>query len=271
MLERRAASGTFIPGGAQFFDGAHLIFDGRARREDSFGGRLVEKLSRRLERDGIKFRLDFSDALSLKIRRGFFPVLWESPRFVESCLKANRPAILLNDRPAPGLSATFLDSVSIDDFSGGAGAAQLLFRANENGKNWAIVGGLEGDVRSQMRVAGAQSVLKNASVLSAGGWYFEDGYRVAPQVLGAGGDGIFCANDRLAHAISTFAREENRKLPTIVGFDDAPIAEKIGLTTMAIPWDELIFEAAQIIKKRMNGDNAGARQLILTPRPIVRN
>ena len=75
----------------------------------------------------------------------------------------------------------------------------------------------------------------------------------------------------LGGTVFTLAREEKRALPPLVGFDDAPIAEKICLTTMAIPWDELIFEAAQIIKKRMNGDNAGARQLILTPRPVVRN
>jgi hypothetical protein len=35
-------------------------------------------------------------------------------------------ALLLNDRPRPGLEAALLDSISIDDFSGGASAAQLL-------------------------------------------------------------------------------------------------------------------------------------------------
>jgi DNA-binding GntR family transcriptional regulator len=41
LLERRAASGTYIPGGLVDLQGAQLIFNPRARHEQSFGGRLL--------------------------------------------------------------------------------------------------------------------------------------------------------------------------------------------------------------------------------------
>jgi DNA-binding LacI/PurR family transcriptional regulator len=207
-----------------------------------------------------------------KPRRGYFPVIWEAPSVVEACLRARRPALLLNDRPQPGLSATYLDSVSIDDFSGGAGAAQLLMRSTgEEMRRLAVLAGPEADARSVARVGGFLSVIQSAEVIHAGSWYFEDGYRAAARVVEAGPAGVFCANDRLADAVRSWCADQGRQAPPLVGFDDAPVAEKIGLTTMAIPWDEFIAGAAELIKRRVGGDAGGARQLILTPRPVVRS
>lgn len=268
LLERRPASGTYVPGGAVFWDGAHIVLADRARRESSFGARLLEKLTRRLDRDGVPYRVSWGE--DSKVRRSYFPVLWEVPQIVEACLKANRPSLLLNDRPQPGLSATFLDSVSIDDFSGGAGAGELLIRGAGGAQGLAVMTGPESDPRSRARVAGFLTVVPEAEVFDSGGWYFENGYKLTAEMMQHEIRGVFCANDRLADAVWWWCRDHETPLPTLVGFDDAPVAEKIGLTTMAIPWDEFITGAGNLIKRRMQGDVGAARQLILTPRPVVR-
>src|SRR5579871_6024762 len=131
-LERRAASGTYIPGGRNEMEGVQLVFDPRARRPQSFGARLLADLTRRLARDRIHWEIAWSDE-EPDLNPDRFPVLWEAPGTLERCLRQHRAALLLNDRPPPGLSAAFLDSVSIDDFSGGASAAQLLLRGLPEG------------------------------------------------------------------------------------------------------------------------------------------
>jgi DNA-binding LacI/PurR family transcriptional regulator len=58
--------------------------------------------------------------------------------------------------------------------------------------------------------------------------------------------------------------------PRIVGFDDAPIATKLSLSTIAIPWEELIADATDTITRRLSGDRSASRRRIVTPRPVVR-
>src|SRR4051812_37706484 len=48
LVERRAASGTYVPGGESALSEVRLIFASRARRPQSFGARLLEGLTERL-------------------------------------------------------------------------------------------------------------------------------------------------------------------------------------------------------------------------------
>ena len=104
----------------------------------------------------------------------------------------------------------------------------------------------------------------------AGSWYFEDGYAKAGAAVKAGRAGLFCCNDRLAEAVIAYCRAQDLAIPRVVGFDDAPVSEQLDLTTIAIPWDEMIAGAAGLIRRRLTGDSSVARQLILTPRPVIR-
>lgn len=268
-LERRPASGTYIPGGKARGEGAQLIFHPRARRAESFGARLLAALRQRLQRDRIPFRVAFLDDKRPALLNGFFPVIWESPAAVKACASEGRSALLLNDRPPSGMQAVYIDSVSTDDFSGGVCAAQLLQQKSAARQGFAILSGPADDERSNRRVEGFRSVVR-AGVVAAGGWYFEDGYRSAGDALRRGPRGIFCCNDRLAEAVIDYCKRRSIACPPLVGFDDAPVAEKLNLTTIAIPWDELSGAAAEVIKRRLNGDTATSSHQMFMPRPVIR-
>jgi hypothetical protein len=275
LLERRPASGTYIPGAGEVLAGIQLIFNERARRSGSFGARLLGELKGRLEKDRIPLKITWWSDGQVNFARDRFPVIWECPPAIEKCFKRRHAGLLLNDRPRPGLEAAFLDSVSIDDFSGGACAAQLLAaaaaRSGAGQKGFGILSGPTHDERSNQRRDGFLSLIPGASVVAARSWFYEDGFRQAGAAIRVSRRGLFCCNDRLAEAVITHCREKEIACPPIVGFDDAPVAESLNLTTIAIPWVELISGAADLIKKRLTGDSAAARQLIFTPRPIVRN
>lgn len=268
-LERRAAAGTFVPGRTAADCGAQLLFHARARRPHSFGARLFQALTRRLDRDGIPWTVLWTDAPE-EPAPDRFPILWEAVPQRERLLQQRRLALLLNDRPPPGLDAAFLDSVSVDDFSGGAAAAQLLLRQKRPDPRLATLTGPRADARSSARCSGFLSAAPHAAIVSATGWFLEDGLSCAAEAVSRGPDGLFCANDRLAEAVVQWCWKQSVHCPPLVGFDDAPIAEALNLTTIAIPWEELIAEAVAVLRRRLAGDVSAARQILVTPRPVVR-
>ncbi|BCM88504.1 hypothetical protein IAD21_00337 [Abditibacteriota bacterium] len=269
LLERRAGSGTFIPGGIVDLQGVQLIMNPRANIPKSFGARLLEDLTQRLDNDRISWKLSWTDGTE-RVSRTRLPILWEAREALRECGASNRCALLLNDRPRPGLESALIDSVSIDDFSGGASAAGLLKNVAPRQSRFVVVTGPEEDSRSQDRRDGFLSVCEDARVVVAGSWFLEDGTKVAPTVVREGVDGIFCCNDRLAEAVWRWCETHECPLPPLIGFDNAPIAESLDLTTIAIPWDDMITGALDVVKKRLSGGGGAARQLILTPLPIIR-
>jgi DNA-binding LacI/PurR family transcriptional regulator len=132
-----------------------------------------------------------------------------------------------------------------------------------------IVSGPAGDPRSADRVRGFLSVAP-ATVIASATWYAEGGLAAAARALAAGADGIFCCNDRLAEGVLAWCRQHGLRRPRIVGFDDAPVAEELELSTIAIPWTEMIDAAAQIIRARLSRRAATGSQRIFAPRPVLR-
>src|SRR4029079_6968155 len=105
-------------------------------------------------------------------------------------------AILINNRPASGLESLYIDSVSTDDFSGGACAAQLLRDRTGKQGGFAVVAGPEADRRSVLRTQGFTSVV-NAAVVRAGSWFYDHGYRAAAEAVRRGKAGLFCVHEHI--------------------------------------------------------------------------
>jgi len=268
-LERRPQSGTYVPGGAAPLVGVQLVFDARAQKSFSFGSKLVDRLTARLAADGVNWTLSWTpDEVRLDPER--LPVVWESPATVEQCLRLRRQAVLINDRPRGGLESLLIDSVSTDDFLGGACAGELLRGQARARRGFAVLAGNIEDRRSRQRVEGFLSVVPAAAVVNAASWFFADGLAVAQRVVGAGRSGIFCCNDQLASAVVEWCRQHEVKLPPLVGFDDAPIAEALNITTIAIPWEELVEGVSQLARRRLAGDRATSSRQIFNPRPVFR-
>ncbi len=274
LLIRRAASGTFVPGEAFSLGGAVLLFDQRGKRPASFGARLLFSLCAAMDRNRVDWRVRWIDPtrpIDLpRLLNDRFPVLWNVPGLIRPIVASGRRALILNDRAPSGVEATRIDSVEIDDFSGGACAAQLLLgRSKVLRPAFAIVTGPADDVRSQRRVKGFLEQ-SNATLVMAGGWDYELGVRVAKQAIDAGTDGVFCCNDRLAHALVDYAKKQGTRLPPLVGFDNAPVAERMGMTTIAIPFAELSDAAAELVQMRLIDNRSTASHRVFAPRPIVR-
>jgi DNA-binding LacI/PurR family transcriptional regulator len=264
-LERRAAAGTYVAGPATSLIGAELLFHERAKREGSFGARLLAELKQGLELAGVDTRMTFTrDNDSDLAESDRLPVLWNSPQAMAALASQRRFLVVLNDRPPPGLASGFVDSVATDDFSGGVAAAELL-ESVVTRRKLAVFAGPKQDRRSQQRVAGFLSHAPKATVIWAESWFTEEAARVAPRLAGSRFEGVFCCNDRLAEALLAAGT-----MAAVVGFDDAPVAEALNLTTIAIPWADIVAAAVDIVRGRMAGRTSAAAQLIFAPRPVMR-
>ncbi|HTO03821.1 MAG TPA: substrate-binding domain-containing protein [Opitutus sp.] len=264
-LERRAAAGTYVAGHSVRLKGVELFFHERARRKGSFGERLLTGLREALSDAGLPSRLTWSaDGERPFPQENWLPILWECPRILATLAAQRRFGVVLNDRPPPGLASSYVDSVATDDFSGGVAAAELL-RTVAPPRELAVLAGPKNDRRSQRRVEGFQSHAPKSAVFWADSWFEEDAVRVARSIAGRNFSGVFCCNDRLAQAFLATGASA-----AVVGFDDAPIAEQLNLTTIAVPWTEITESAVDIARRRIGGAVGAAAQLIFAPRSVVR-
>ncbi len=267
-LRRKAGSGTFFSGRPARLLKAQLVFDERAKRRGSFGAHLLDLLGGELEHRGIATVRSWAGAGEAPpLRSGCFPVVWESPAAVRAAAAARRFLLNLNDAPPPGLGGGFIDAITTDDFSGGACAAELLKRRTGRAGGFAILGGPPDDPRGRRRIAGFCAHAADTRVVSAGSWFLEDGREHVGAILGGAPAGIFACNDRLAQAVLEARAPDG---PPLVGFDDAPIAARLGLTTIGIPWAALVREAADLIEGRLGGHTGPARLVTLAHEPVLR-
>ncbi|PTY01790.1 hypothetical protein DB346_11415 [Verrucomicrobia bacterium LW23] len=364
-IERRPCSGTYIAGQRIKLEGVRLLFHERARREGSFGARLLAQLQARLTEEGIWFETAFAGERegngvhhrstesplgagtqaterAKESRPGsapataarLYPVMWEC-REALSLFSAGRAtagirdedqsdgsagmqavhqrehqgvrhgmqsrgrtsaqerdagygpnaaeiaavaattqtlpeyALLLHDLGPSGLAGTFVDSISTDDFSGGLCAAEIM-RMRGHTSRTAVLAGPRKDYRSIRRVEGFMSLLPESHEVWADGWFLEDGLRAAPLLVSGNHSAIFCCNDRLAEGILRYCAATAQRCPYLIGFDDAPVAEELCLTTIAIPWDEMVESALAVVRKRLRGETSTAARQILAPRPVIR-
>lgn len=271
LLRRRAASGSYVPGARTVLQGAQLIFHARAKRKGSFGAHLLERLEKALAAQGIAVVRSWPEVGAVpRLREDFYPVAWECPAAIRAAATARKFALCLNDRPPVGLGGTYVDAVTTDDFSGGACAAELLKERTGRADGFAVLAGPEDDARSVQRVAGFRAHAGVAKVVSADSWFAEAGRTKAAEILAVRPAGIFACNDRLAEAVIAYCAAHGALRPPLVGFDNAPVAERLRLTTIGIPWATMVAQAVSVVAERLQGGTGSARLISLAHEPVMR-
>jgi len=267
-LQQRASSGTYIAGTRKPLHGVQLLVSQRTNALNGVIARLFHYLTEQLEQEKIPWSTDWIGQEAV-LKDGFFPIFCDCPALA-SITTERRYALLLDDAPPAGLETSYIDSIAADDFSGGACAAQLFLRRKSASGRYAILSGPVQEAKTIQRVNGFRSILPQARVISAGSWFYEDGLRVAAEVLKTPLHGLFCCNDLLAKAMIVHCQNHELNCPPMIGFDNDPIAEELNLTTIEIPEEKMVGEAMALIRNRLDGDSSQASRKILSCRPVVR-
>ncbi|MEM1211601.1 MAG: substrate-binding domain-containing protein [Planctomycetota bacterium] len=248
LVERRGRSGTYLAGSTVRVRRPTLRLHPRAENAHGFGGKLRVALTETLTQQGHGTRVLYDGADRLADDE--LPIIWDQPELADRCVAEARPAVLVNDRPRHGWGGSQIDCVGADDFAGGALAADVIQKVLPKGRR-VILAGPRGDRRSDERIAGFRS-RSRATVIHADSWYRDAGRRVADRVLTKTPAAVFAANDRLAEGLLLVQRNTGDPTPLIIGHDDAPVASRLALSTIALPWDAIAIAVADRIRLRLS-------------------
>lgn len=156
------------------------------------------------------------------------------------------------DYPLPGVP-----SVTVDNVAGGALAAKHLLAAGSS--RLGIISGPERAHAFRDREAGVRAACGGEiPVVRAEGVTVEEGRRCAARLLAAHPDldGIVCVNDLIAVGALDELRRAACRVPDdcqVIGFDDQPLMDVVGLSTVRQPMDDFGAWAAEAIRAQLAG------------------
>ncbi|MFD0536890.1 substrate-binding domain-containing protein [Actinomadura luteofluorescens] len=86
---------------------------------------------------------------------------------------------------------------------------------------------------------------------------------------------LFCANDTIALGAMNGAHELGLRVPddlALVGFDDLEQAAwpLVGLTTIRVPFEDMLRSAVDRLLERIAGDDGGPRRVVHPVEPVLR-
>lgn len=168
-----------------------------------------------------------------------------------------------------GLDTGRVDAVFVDNMA--AGKAAVAHLIGHGHRRIGFVGGNIGESleleSAEQRRQGAVAALREHDMelereLVAPGAFSVGGGREAMEHLLAVGPptAVFCASDEMAIGAVWAAREAGLAVPgglSVVGFDDQPVAEAFGLTTVAQPVGAMAARAAAMVLDRLEQPGKG--------------
>ena len=190
---------------------------------------------------------------------------------------AGIPVVLLDRDIRPFPHRSEFDLVGVDNFAGGFGLAEHLIRLGAHRLAFvarpfsaAAVDGRKAGVISALQAHGLETPRHLVHIGEC-----TDPKFVTQLMAGRPYDAIICANDLTAAQLQQTLTRFGLKVPRqirIVGFDDARFASllSVPLTTMQQPCRDIAITAFQVMLERLKTPALPARNLLLTPRLIVR-
>jgi DNA-binding LacI/PurR family transcriptional regulator len=154
----------------------------------------------------------------------------------------------------------------------------LLLRGH---RRIAFLGWPDGTVVGDARKKGYYDAMREAGIEPRPEWIgytpniVEHAYRTAQQVLSASPSptAVVCVNDVMALGVRSYLESVNLQIGedvAVTGYDDTPIAELLGLTSVRQPVNEVASKVIDLLMAEIQGITLPKRQIILQPSLIVR-
>ncbi|MCU1533055.1 MAG: Transcriptional regulator [Arthrobacter sp.] len=196
-------------------------------------------------------------------------------------LEAKEVPFVSFGRPWPRDSETDMPRHSWVDVDGAAGTREATAHLSTAGhRSIAFIGWPEGSGMGDERRRGWREQMLSLGTseheleqLDTGVPNFAaEGYRAALALFGRGSPtAVVCASDSLAIGVQTAVRETGRGI-AVIGFDDTPVAQALGIASVAQPLEEAADIAmASLVDRLAATGNPAPDGVLLRPRLAVRN
>lgn len=159
-----------------------------------------------------------------------------------------------------------IPSVIINDEKGGYDVTKYLLEMGH--KKIAVIGGVDENLHTQMRLAGYQKalfeygLLYNPNMVFYGNWLRDSGYKLAEKALKTEPTAIFCMNDYMAAGVYDYCYENNIRIPediSIIGYDNVELSEYLipKLTTCQINSGDIGKKSAKELLNKLQSEDKG--------------
>lgn len=136
-----------------------------------------------------------------------------------------------------------IPSIIINDEKGGYDVTKYLLEMGH--KKIAVIGGVDENLHTKMRLAGYQralyeyGILYNPNMVAYGNWLRHSGYDAAEKIFKTEPTALFCMNDYMAAGVYDYCYEHKIRIPediSIIGYDNVELSEYLvpKLTTCQI-------------------------------------
>ena len=253
---------------------------------DPFFGRIVTGIMGVLNPAGVNLVLMLSDTEASRLqligylRQGHVDGVMLISGHVDdplpNLLVDTRLPAVMSRRPGPSVKLSYVDAAQ---HAGGALAAGRLL-----GRGCRRVATITGPLdmpAARERLAGFLEAMAMAGQISVpaveGNFTHESGESAMTRLLEENPDidGVFAANDLMAHGALLVLHDRGRVVPddvAVVGFDDShtALATRPALTTIRQPLEEMAGEMARLLMARIENPGREASSVIFEPTLVVR-
>jgi LacI family transcriptional regulator len=170
-------------------------------------------------------------------------------------------------------AAEAIPHVRVDNVEGGRLLSQTM--ARHGSKRQALIIGTRTSHAFRDRELGFREVCPEGSrVFEVLRDNVESGHAITKEILETfpDVDGIACAGDLLAVGALTALRESGKKVPEevqVIGFDDQPMMDVMGLSTIRQPMEDFGSWGGETILKMISGAAEGSPEMKILPLEVV--
>jgi DNA-binding transcriptional regulator YhcF (GntR family) len=262
-LHRTEASGTYVASETNPPSGVALILHHTSKTEERrFGAILQDVLEAHLQEEHIEYDVQYENTFT-EYPPDRFCVIWGGHYDLHDIPDIVHYSVLIDRTPQPGLNSVFTDSISVDLYSAGVSAAQLL-QKNGSFERPAVMMGTPG-VWEEL-LDGFKTLFTPVAVEYTEDWEDEQFEASLKRLKDQGPfDCLFCGNNTSSEIAKKMLGDD---FP-MVAYGDETRAVKAGVTALTIPWQEIAQEVLDIYRKRRNGDSSAAKQRLLSPNVVL--
>ncbi|WOO40286.1 hypothetical protein [Rubellicoccus peritrichatus] len=261
-LHRAKASGTYLAGSDQSFDGITLFMDPLSKKKNSFGFQILSEFRKQLAERSISFEVSYCKRFR-KFPENRYPVIWGVDLDLRTFNSHVNYCTVLNQEVHAGLNAIFTDCIELGQLEGAEKLGRYVWEYYGI-NNPVIIAGPKFNKVIRERVEGFKNAWPKCETIFSEDSTLEECRKAVIRARRYNFDAILSTNEEIT---SVVLKGIGRRKP-IVSFGSKEFLEKNRLEGLFVPVEEIVERSMEIYIKRCTLNCEAGMNYKLQPCPV---